>query len=214
MKILMGLQASYKTTDDSNKLKEREKWIVSGLSSLSHIDKFMSKSDCYYMDNTINDENELPKTILSNIPECADRIFDTNPNQYGKINTGAGNIEMLLHQKERIKNYDWYVHHEPRTVLKSGKFFNSFLDNPRNLFRVGSPNNRNENSVWTGTYFIKTETLMSLIDCINLQEMCDYSINIESLIKGFLDLTKTDYDDIYDADISWHDKAIGVVIDV
>ena len=66
-KILFVNQASYKTSDDSNVLEHRKKWIVQGLQSLKLVERHFDKCDVIFMDNTVDDITELPEEIQQNM---------------------------------------------------------------------------------------------------------------------------------------------------
>jgi len=208
--ILLGLQTSYKTINNEDVLKHRRGWICDGLSSLSKIKDFIENSDCYYFDNTVNSEEELPESIINLIPKSAEKIYNTKLNSYGKINKGAGCIEMMRYVKDKMKNYDWYVHHEPRTVIRHSGMFDSFLSEPSNLFKVGSPANPNENSFWTGTFFIHTKNLIDYLDEVDLDTLCNESISIEFHIRNFIESRGISYRGVYDAGIIWNDVVAGI----
>jgi len=208
--ILLGLQTSYKTTSDEAELGHRAAWIRNGLNSLSIIDDFITKCDCYYMDNTVNQEDELPDFVRNVIPKSAERVYSTEANHYGTINKGAGVIEMMQYVKDKIKNYEWYVHHEPRTVIRHSGMFDSFLSEPSNLFKVGSPANPNENSFWTGTFFIHTKNLIDYLDRVDLDTLCNESISIEFHIRNFIESRSIPYRSVDDAGIIWNDVAAGI----
>ena len=208
--ILVGLQTSYKTTNSRDLLKHREDWICAGLSSLSKIETFIEKSDCCYFDNTVNDEEELPDSIRSVIPKSCKRIYTTEANQYGSINKGAGVIEMMRHIKDTIMNYDWYVHHEPRTVIQNSGMFDSFLSEPSNLFKVGSPGNPHEKSFWTGTFFIATEILIDYLEDVDLDNMCNENISLEFDIRDFIESSGVAYRSFDPVGIIWNDIGAGV----
>ena len=206
---LMVMQTSWKTSDDSDVLKSRETWICNGLRSLTHINDIMKEFDCVYIDNTVNDESELPKEIVDLIPENCERIYDTNLNHYGKRNSGAANIEMISSIEGGLHHYDWYIHHEPRTVLRHGRMFEEFIENPTNYFRVGSPTNKDECSFWTGTYFIHTKDLLQYLESVDLEVMCQDSISVEYDLYKFIDSNNIEYRTTDDAGVLWNDKQEG-----
>ena len=104
--------------------------------------------------------------------------------------------------KDLIKKYDYFIHFEPRQLLISNQFIDSFLENPRNLFTYGGNfNNKDSNSLKhfnTGLFCIKTQYLINFIKSISLNNFNDsieYSIfnyfinnNIEIYILEKLDL--------------------------
>ena len=206
-KILFVNQASYKTSDNPHVLEDRKKWIVDGLQSLQKLANHFEKCDSIFMDNTVDSVDELPEEILINIPESFDIVLDSSLNQYGKINSGAGNLEMTRSLLDKFDKYDFYIHHEPRTVIRHSKMFDSFFENPRDYFRIGSCTDAKDmNQFWTGTYFTSTSNLKRFLEWANLDQMCNQRISIEYHIKAFFDTNNTPFDTTTDAGILWHDK--------
>lgn len=198
---------SYKNSEDELVLTNRESWIVAGLESLKKISHHDTKHDMILIDNSVNCIEELPKLIRSSIPQRCDIITDDCLNKYGKNNKGAGNLEMTNSIREKIEKYDFYIHHEPRTVIRHSEMFDSFFDNPRNLFRNGSCDNSKDNSqFWTGTYFISTKDMIKLLDWVDLNEMCQKYISIEYHIRSFFNLNNILFDTVEDAGILWNDQ--------
>tara|TARA_B100001250_G_scaffold337877_1_gene304816 strand:- start:1430 stop:2071 length:642 start_codon:yes stop_codon:yes gene_type:complete len=162
-----------------------------------NIDK---KIDIYIADNSdfFDKETELKEYIS----KTSIVIIKNIPNNYGCKNKGGGLIENWLHNKHILSRYDWIIHFEPRQLLQSNQFIDSFLENPRNLFTYGgSFYNKDSNSLKhfnTGLFCIKTQYLMNFIKSISLNNFNDsieYSIfnyfinnNIEIYILEKLDL--------------------------
>lgn len=206
-KILFVNQASYKTSDDSNVLEHRKKWIVQGLQSLKLVERHFDKCDVIFMDNTVDDITELPEEIQQNFHQSFNLVLNSSLNKFGAINSGAGNLEMIKFLIDKLDQYEFYVHHEPRTVIKNTKMFDSFFDDPRNYFRIGSCiDAKDESQFWTGTYFISTKDLKHFLEWADLEKMCSDSISIEYYIKDFFDKTNTTFDFTTEAGILWNDR--------
>ena len=162
-----------------------------------NIDK---KIDIYIADNSdfFDKETELKEYIS----KTSIVIIKNIPNNYGCKNKGGGLIENWLHNKDILSRYDWIIHFEPRQLLISNQFIDSFLENPRNLFTYGGNfNNKDSNSLKhfnTGLFCIKTQYLINFIKSISLNNFnvsIEYSIfnyfinnNIEIYILEKLDL--------------------------
>jgi hypothetical protein len=156
--------------------------------------------DIYIADNSdfFDKETELKEYIS----KTSIVIIKNIPNNYGCKNKGSGLIENWIHNKDVLSGYDWIIHFEPRQLLISNQFIDSFLENPRNLFTYGgSCYNKDSNSLKhfnTGLFCIKTQYLINFIKSISLNNFNDsieYSIfnyfinnNIEIYILEKLDL--------------------------
>ena len=214
-KILFVNQASYKTSENPLILEHRKRWIVEGLRSLQKIENHFENCDSIFMDNTVDNIDDLPEEIVNSIPKSFDLVLDSSLNQYGRINSGAGNLEMTRSLLDTIDKYDFYVHHEPRTVIRHSKMFDSFFDNPRNYFRIGScVDSKDVSQFWTGTYFISSSDLKSFLEWANLDQMCSQSISIEYHIKTFFDTNNIAYDVTTEAGILWNDRGCNKNISV
>lgn len=215
VKTLFVNQISYKTSTDQSVLDTRESWITRGLKSLSLIDEHLKNVDMILTDNTVGHCNELPHSIVDSIPKQCEIVTDSSLNQHGRINPGAGNLEVSKSLKHRLTDYDFYVHHEPRTVIRHSNMFDSFFREPRNLFRNGSCHDASDDSqVWTGTYFISTKDFIRFLEWSDLKMMCDQSISIEYYMRTFLDSEDISFDTVQDAGILWNIKAQGINIEV
>ena len=122
---------------------------------------------------------------------------------------------MLNSFRDILTEYDFYIHHEPRTIIRHSNMFDSFFNDPRNIFRNGSCNDSSDDSqVWTGTYFISTKDLVRFLEWSDLNHMCDQSISIEYYIRTFLDSEGILFDKVQDAGILWNDRSANTVINV
>lgn len=162
--------------------------------------------DVYITDNTISSENTLDKLLLDIIPKNVKIITCIN-NNYGCFNKGAGDIEQWLYCKDLIKEYDWIIHFEPRQMLLSNQFIDSFIENPRNLFSLGGPyNTKDLNSNYhfnTGLFCIESKLLIEFINGINLHT---YKESIEYTFFNFFKNKNYTYDIIDKLDLLWHDS--------
>ena len=85
--------------------------------------------DIYIADNGFNFEEKLK--INKKI-----KVLKENPNNFGKINKGAGLIEVWMKNIDTIKKYDYVIHFEPRQLLIDNYFIDNFMKNPRTLFTM------------------------------------------------------------------------------
>lgn len=166
----------------SNKGEKRILQYKDGLSKLfEYNDNFVKNNiDIILFDNTIDSIDDIPVTIKDVLPSNV-KVFTKIVNDYGKINKGAGLIEQWLHNKEIIKKYDYFIHFEPRQLLKSNQFIESFLENPRNLFTI----NTNTPTFNTGIFCIEVKYLLKYICNVDLNSMVSNYISIENDLYNF-----------------------------
>ena len=142
-----------------------------------NIDK---KIDIYIADNSdfFDKETELKEYIS----KTSIVIIKNIPNNYGCKNKGSGLIENWIHNKDVLSGYDWIIHFEPRQLLKSNQFIDSFLENPINLFTMGT-NMRHFN---TGLFCIKCKVLFDFINEYTPEKLVNNNLNIEAAIYNFI----------------------------
>ena len=193
-----------------NRGNDRILQVYSGLEHFFiHLNKFVNRNnlDVIFIDNTIQNETDLPKEILDILVENSVQIYPSDKNNYGRKNKGAGDIEVWREYYNKILGYRWFLHFEPRTIMKSPDFIKSFFFSPRNLFKVFSDNVEIPH-FYTGIFCIESKKLKDFIDSINLEDMVNSKISIEYAFKDFMDNTNTEYSDYSDKlNIIWHDAA-------
>ena len=160
--------------------------------------------DVVITDNTCN-EQEFPSQILDVIKkhELTDyvKIICHKKNVYGAQNKGCGVIEQWLYNKNIIQQYDWFIHFEPRQLLKSNQFIDSFLEKHRNLFTLGACNNHFN----TGLFCIKTDILLQYISMVRLDQMVRNYISIEHDLFNYF--KNIEYDVLEKMDLIWFNSA-------
>lgn len=170
-------------------LKQEEKNIrykqyFDGLKKFVEFNFKENNCDVFLLDNTLSNIKQIPKDILEILDKNNIEVILTQKNNFGKYNKGAGDIENLIEIKEKLKNYEWFIHFEPRQLLLSHEFFISFLKEERNLFTL----NKNKNAAPhfnTGLYACRTKDILSFIenfDNIKLENMVKNSISIEYIL--------------------------------
>lgn len=159
-----------------------------------NIDK---KFDIYIADNSdfFDKETELKEYIS----KTSIVIIKNIPNNYGCKNKGGGLIENWLHNKDILSRYDWIIHFEPRQLLKSNQFIDSFLENPRNLFTMGT-DMRQYN---TGLFCIKCKVLLDFINEYTPEKLVNNNLNIEAAIYNFIINNNIDYKTIDKINLIW-----------
>lgn len=209
MRILIELRlCSFPTNKQSNNNnKSRIEQFINGLNKFFEYNLHYSKNnsnysniDIFVTDNTIPNGETLPDEILNVIPENI-KIITCSNNNYGCFNKGAGDIEQWLYNREFIKQYDWFIHFEPRQLLKSNQFINSFLENPRNLFTLGNDNEHFN----TGLFCIQTNHLLNYSEKCVLKHMVSEYISIEHDLFDYFKHNNIDYDNLEKMDLLWFD---------
>tara|TARA_B100000965_G_scaffold42235_1_gene31017 strand:- start:1702 stop:2328 length:627 start_codon:yes stop_codon:yes gene_type:complete len=159
-----------------------------------NIDK---KIDIYIADNSdfFDKETELKEYIS----KTSIVIIKNIPNNYGCKNKGGGLIENWLHNKHILSRYDWFIHFEPRQLLQSNQFIDSFLENPINLFTMGT-NMRHFN---TGLFCIKCKILFDFINEYTPEKLVNNNLGIEYAIYNFIINNNIDYKTIDKMDLIW-----------
>ena len=159
-----------------------------------NIDK---KIDIYIADNSdfFDKETELKEYIS----KTSIVIIKNIPNNYGCKNKGSGLIENWIHNKDVLSGYDWIIHFEPRQLLISNQFIDSFLENPRNLFTMGT-DMRQYN---TGLFCIKCKVLLDFINEYTPEKLVNNNLNIEAAIYNFIINNNIDYKTIDKMNLIW-----------
>lgn len=159
-----------------------------------NIDK---KFDIYIADNSdfFDKETELKEYIS----KTSIVIIKNIPNNYGCKNKGSGLIENWIHNKDVLSGYDWIIHFEPRQLLISNQFIDSFLENPRNLFTMGT-DMRQYN---TGLFCIKCKVLLDFINEYTPEKLVNNNLNIEAAIYNFIINNNIDYKTIDKMNLIW-----------
>ena len=148
-----------------NRGEERINQVKSGLEHFFiHLNssKFKEKTSVFFVDNTIEKEEDLPSGIREILLLNEVKILINNKNDYGSKNKGAGDIDLWREHFKVIENFKWFFHFEPRTILQTPEFLEESLESPRNLFKVFYPNEPH-NHFYTGIFMVGTEELRNYI---------------------------------------------------
>tara|TARA_B100000401_G_scaffold215527_2_gene145471 strand:- start:5413 stop:6036 length:624 start_codon:yes stop_codon:yes gene_type:complete len=199
MSILLGLCICVNPSNNKNP-KKRNQQYLQGLNKFFEYNDILKDNnvDIFITDNTVSEYTNLPNEILNAIPDNCKIITCLN-NNYGSINKGAGLIEQWLYNKKLIEQYDWFIHFEPRQLLKSNQFIESFLKEPRNLFTM----NVNTYHFNTGLFCISKENLLNYINNCNLKKMVNNRICIEDDLYKYFKEKNLHYDTLEKMDLFW-----------
>ena len=161
------------------------------------------KMDVYVTDNTVSSNKKLHQSLLDVIPENVKIITSIN-NNYGCYNKGAGDIEQWLYCSNLIKEYDYFIHFEPRQLLIDNYFIDNFMKNPRALFT----HNKNPNSPRhfnTGLFACKSKDLLTFIDVVSPSKLVKHNVGIEYVLYNFFRNNNLDYDVLEKMNLIWYD---------
>lgn len=186
------------TNKSMEKIATRKKQYIEGIQQLLYILKDYSK---YSIQLQISDNttDTLDSDIAAVLPQNTIITCFKN-NKYGKINKGAGLLEVWQYNMNLYKEYDYIIHFEPRTLLISDTFFRSFISNPRTLFTAGDKTGKLKMHVYTGLFAIQTTLLEKYVQKIPPEYLCAKFISIEDSLGEFIN---TNTDMIPYADVLW-----------
>jgi hypothetical protein len=186
------------TSSFNNKIRTQQ--YIDGLNTVFQYNNIIKNHDIdvYIVDNTIKNDETLPREILNIIPSNVNLSLCLK-NELGKKNKGAGLIDTWKYNKDLIQKYDWIIHFEPRQSLKSFQFVENFLKEPRNLFTI----NINVEHFNTGLFCISKENLLNYINNCDLNKMVNNSISIEDDLYKYFQDNKINYDTLEKMDLLW-----------
>jgi hypothetical protein len=175
---------------------KRHKQYYDGIKKIYELNKDKN-IDIFISDNSsfLYNDSEI-KNYINN---TSIQIIKDVPNNYGGKNKGAGLIENWVFNKNFIKEYEWFIHFEPRQLLKSNQFIENFVKNPRNLFTKPT----HLDAFNTGLFCIQTKIIMQYITCCNLNEMVSKRTSIEYALYKFFIYNKISFDILDKMDLLW-----------
>lgn len=189
MRILCELRtAFFPPYMSKQQIQERTKQFEEGIASfLSYRHLLPDGTDVYLIDNTIGSPSEIPASIANMLDNHKVRVVVYPDNTLGSINKGAGEVGGLLFMRDEIAKYDWFIHFEPRQVLKSFYFVDSFLKEPRTLFtaNVANPVPPHFN---TGLYATSSSDMLRFLNCFSherLVQMVNRRESLENIMYAF-----------------------------
>jgi hypothetical protein len=71
-------------------------------------------------------------------------------------------------------------------LLISSLFFESFFENPRNLFTNGDKSGGIKKEVYTGLFAVKSNEIEFFLNSVPITFMCERMISIEDILAHFL----------------------------
>jgi len=182
----------------SNQLMPNNIRIKQYIDGIQKVRNFNPDIEIYISDNSnyLNKESELLNIINKNNI----KIIKNVPNKFGHINKGSGLIENWIHNNDIIKKYDYIIHFEPRQLLQSNLFIDTFFKNPRNLFTLGN----DKKHFNTGLFCIKSDILLQFIKLIQPQILIKNNYSIENVIYNYIINNKISYSLLDKMDLIWY----------
>jgi len=156
----------------------------------------------YIIDNTLQNKSSLDQRVINEIPESANFIF-TQQNNYGKLNKGAGIVENWEFLKEKIFEYEFMFHFEPRLLLNSSEIFDRFVKERKTTFLT-----HYIEQFKTGAMILKISDLKRYLNHRKALDLCYPYISLEDDIYHFFKKNKKDFTLIENSGMLWHDAAI------
>lgn len=179
---------------------KRKQQYIDGIKAFSEYYDEYKHCDIVLVDNTLDNEDQVPGEIRDVLPEEA-FLYVKVRNDYGRYNKGSGMIEMWREYSDILTTYDYVFYYEPRLLLQDFSFTRSFLENPRNYFSLAR-----EDQVKTGYFGAEVKDLSEFYNQVDLDHMVSNSISIENMMFSFFKEKNTEF--IKDACYClWHDAA-------
>ena len=195
--ILLLLPISTNVDESRTKLKKeiRKQQYIDGIKRVLEFEK-IKKFDIVVVDNTTTTIDLDIRNIMPFVSE----YIAIDKNEYGKRNPGAGIIDVWGYIQYDIASYDWVVHFEPRQYMKDFRIFETFIENPRDIFMYGD---NKKNHYYTGLFTLKTTRLLEYINKVDAKKLTSKRIGLEySMFEHIknVDIVKV-------MGIKWHDRA-------
>lgn len=164
---------------------------IKGLESFfSIIKKYDEFFDIILLDNTTT---TLPTEITNVVPVYVKIVTYIGTKHK---NIGISVVEQWKHILELTEQYKYFIHYEPRQILKSSFFFDTFLKEPNNIFHI-----RDNNHFWTGLFSITPERLKYYIENNKIFNNTELSVEFD-----MFNLIHPNVKHIETLDLIWHES--------
>lgn len=181
----------------SNQLEKTEKRLKQyqqGINKIVELNKNYN-FDIYIADNGDDFDDKIK------IPPCI-KLIKNNPNKFGRYNKGSGIIEIWNNNIEILKQYDYFIHFEPRQLLIDNYFIDNFMKNIRTLFTYNSnPNVRRHFN--TGLFACKSKELLQFINQCSPEFLVNRNASIEYILYDFFHNNNINYDVLDKMNLIW-----------
>ncbi len=197
--LSMSSVINYDKKDVCRGVQRLEQYVAGLKKFFECIEPYNNYCDVLLFDNTVDKYASLHDDILPLIPDHVIILHDL-VNKYGPTNKGAGIIEQWMYCKKHIGEYQWFVHFEPRQLLTSAKFFESFFKKQRTLFKHYMVNDRHY--FWTGLFAVDVKRLLGFCTKYTPNIIMRQSLNLENITYDYI---FREYDNIDVLDLVWYD---------
>lgn len=206
--ILIELRAAINVNDyifGKDCIESRINDYINGLESFFNKLGDNNTCDVVFVENTCESEEDLPNKIFDAIKEGT-FLYVKKKNDYGKINKGGGDIELWKEYLDKISEYEYFFHYEPRMILEDSSFLQSFLNNPRNYFCV--EDNTTFPAVKTGYFGVEVKDFIEYCNSVDLENFVENGVSIENSMRSFFENKNTDFEkDIKYCIRRWYDNS-------
>ncbi len=220
MKYALLISTAYVTTLPSFPNREaRIAQYVNGLMQIKELVDLHSEFDVFAVDNTVEHPELLDGRLIramQDIPnfKWTDFFWD---NELGKKNKGAGLAIQWKHVLRKLPTeYRHVVHFEPRQNLINFSFFERFLAQPGNYFRVmkdwvmrGGVLPWHVTTIATGMVAAETHVLRDYAEQASPQKLVSQELSIERDLYKFIRSRGIHYTDVPFLELWWDNIATG-----
>ena len=175
---------------DSIKIEYGDKRIESykkGFESLNKLDLFKQFEKIILIDNTLSSKRNIPETILKELPKNTTYLV-TKDNKLGRLNKGAGMLQSLQKNSMNFKDHQLIFYFEPRLILKTKNFIETFLDDNKNYFSLES-----KDRVKSGYFGTTSVDFIQFLESYSAKELIEKNLHIELLLYDFYKIKKTKF---------------------
>jgi len=218
MKTAIILPTAFVTTtrgDDNSRLRISQ--YTEGFKQVVELDKkFPGCFDFFLTDSTLENPSILDPKInnaLNQIPNLTRCYFFDN--EAGKKNKGAG---LVIQWKKVLsiigKQYKYVISFEPRQKLENFVFFERFVNNPGNYFRVERVQAKKYRTfpfllvqIMTGLIALERDMLESYVKKVSIKWMLFRRVSIERDLYKFILNRGIPFKEVEYLNVIWHDSA-------
>lgn len=159
-------------------------------------------------DNTVLPGEEVPLMVQGEIPSWCPVVLAPGANRFGMVNKGAGTMEGWHHSQGEILLTDWFIHHEPRTLIQDPRFLIDCLTlGPTRFADRGD-------HFYTGTLAMRSYHVGRFLETTDIHDMVSRGIGIEYNLREFVEgIVPEKKLHLYpDAGILWSDSSTGTKV--
>lgn len=220
MRYALLVSTAYVTTLPS--FSNREARIIQYLQGLAQIKELISlhpEFDVFAVDNTVEHADLLDERLIRAMHDISnfkgsDFFWD---NELGKKNKGAGLAIQWKHVFRTLPSeYAYVVHFEPRQKLINFSFFEKFLAQPGNYFRImkawvmrGGILPWHVTNIATGMVAAEARVLRDYAEQVSPQKLVTEELSIERDLYTFIRSRNIPYTNVPFLELWWDNIATG-----